>query len=167
MGMGAVWAGRGGSTRSQARLAIAGAAVVGAVALAMLIETASGVRFGVDNMLYPGDVGRYRLDGRMAENTALGMMLLSISAVTVMSSRPRVHRLAQWFAFGGFLIALVGGLGRDEGCVARTIGGGSARRRIASAPWPDRVTCSRPWSMPLTVSDPSLRRDCTTTPSRS
>ncbi len=112
---GAVWVGRGGGTRSQGRLATAGAAVVGTLALAMLIETASGVRIGVDNLLFPSEVARYRLDGRMGENTALGMTLLSISAVTVMSSRPRVHRLAQWFAFGGFLIALVGGLGRDEG----------------------------------------------------
>jgi signal transduction histidine kinase len=114
---GAVWAGRGGGTRSQARLAIAGAALVGALALAMLIESASGVKIGVDSLLFRSDVARYRLDGRMAENTALGMTLLSISALTVMSSRPRVHRLAQWFAFGGFLIALVGGLGRDEGPV--------------------------------------------------
>jgi hypothetical protein len=41
--------------------------------IAMLIETASGVKIGVDALLFPSDVARYRLDGRMAENTALGM----------------------------------------------------------------------------------------------
>jgi signal transduction histidine kinase len=114
---GAVWTGRGGGTRSQARLAIVGAVLVGGLALAMLVESASGVKIGVDALLFPREVARYRLDGRMTENTAFGMMLLSISALTAMSSRPRLHMLAQWFAFGGFLIALVGGLGRDEGPV--------------------------------------------------
>ncbi len=97
----------GRATERQRRAAVFCAAGATLVAALRLVAYSQGWDFGPDRALFPERLAAYEIPNRMAPNTAVGLLLIGISLLTLDTRVGRAFRPAQPLALAVALIALL------------------------------------------------------------